>query len=202
LARARCGCYIEGMTQPRILLIVSGGIAAYKALELVRVLKAKDMAVRAVMTESAKEFVTPLSLGVLTEDHVYGDMFDLKEEREIGHIQLSREADLIVIAPATANILAKMAGGIADDLATTILLATDKPVLACPAMNWRMWHHAATQRNIAQLKADGIHILEPGVGAMACNEWGKGRLPEPAQIAPKSSDCWQRLRARAMRTIS
>jgi phosphopantothenoylcysteine decarboxylase/phosphopantothenate--cysteine ligase len=170
------------MTQPRILLIVSGGIAAYKALELVRLLKAKGMAVRAVMTESAKEFVTPLSLGVLTEDHVYGDMFDLKEEREIGHIQLSREADLIVIAPATANLLAKMAGGIADDLATTILLATDKPVLACPAMNWRMWHHAATQRNIARLKADGIHILEPGVGAMACNEWGKGRLPEPAEI--------------------
>jgi phosphopantothenoylcysteine decarboxylase/phosphopantothenate--cysteine ligase len=171
------------VTQPRILLIVSGGIAAYKALELVRLLKAKDMAVRAVMTESAKEFVTPLSLGVLTEDHVYGDMFDLKEEREIGHIQLSREADLIVIAPATANLLAKMAGGIADDLATTILLATDKPVLACPAMNWRMWHHRATQRNVAQLKADGIHILEPGVGAMACNEWGKGRLPEPAEIA-------------------
>ncbi len=171
------------MTHPRILLIVSGGIAAYKSLELVRLMKAKDIAVRAVMTESAKEFVTPLSLGVLTEDHVYGDMFDLKEEREIGHIQLSREADLIVVAPATANLLAKMAGGIADDLATTILLATDKPVLACPAMNVRMWHHKATQRNIAQLKADGIHILEPGVGAMACNEWGKGRLPEPAEIA-------------------
>ena len=170
------------MTQPRILLIVSGGIAAYKSLELVRLLKGKDMAVRAVMTESAKEFVTPLSLGVLTEDHVYGDMFDLKEEREIGHIQLSREADLIVIAPATANILAKMAGGIADDLATTILLATDKPVLACPAMNWRMWHHRATQRNILKLKDDGIHILEPVVGAMACNEWGKGRLPEPTEI--------------------
>src|SRR5512139_300593 len=129
------------MTQARILLIVSGGIAAYKSLELVRLLKGKDMAVRAVMTESAKEFVTPLSLGVLTEDHVYGDMFDLKEEREIGHIQLSRQADLIVIAPATANLLAKMANGIADDLASTILLATDKPVLACPAMNWRMWHH-------------------------------------------------------------
>ncbi|MBO9576053.1 MAG: bifunctional phosphopantothenoylcysteine decarboxylase/phosphopantothenate synthase [Sphingobium sp.] len=170
------------MTQPRILLIVSGGIAAYKALELVRLLKGKDMAVRAVMTESAKEFVTPLSLGVLTEDHVYGDMFDLKEEREIGHIQLSREADLIVVAPATANLLAKMAAGIADDLATTILLATDKPVLVCPAMNVRMWHHKATTRNIGQLKADGIHVLEPGVGAMACNEWGKGRLPEPADI--------------------
>jgi len=171
------------MTQPRILLIVSGGIAAYKSLELIRLLKGRDIAVRAVMTESAKEFVTPLSLGVLTEDHVYDDMFDLKAEREIGHIQLSREADLIVVAPATANILAKMAGGIADDLATTILLATDKPVLACPAMNVRMWHHKATQRNLAQLKEDGVHIFEPGVGAMACNEWGKGRLPEPTEIA-------------------
>ncbi len=170
------------MTQSRILLIVTGGIAAYKTLELVRLLKGKGIAVRAVMTESAKQFVTPLSLGVLTEDHVYGDMFDLKEEREIGHIQLSREADLIVVAPATANVLAKMAGGIADDLATTILLATDKPVLAVPAMNVRMWHHKATQRNLVQLKEDGIHIMEPGVGAMACNEWGKGRLPEPAEI--------------------
>jgi len=170
------------VTQPRILLIVSGGIAAYKALELVRLLKGKDIAVRAVMTESASKFVTPLSLGVLTEDHVYGDMFDLKEEREIGHIQLSRQADLIVVAPATANILARMANGIADDLATTILLATDKPVLAVPAMNVRMWHHKATQRNLAQLREDGIHIMEPGVGAMACNEWGKGRLPEPPEI--------------------
>ena len=170
------------MTQ-RVLLIVSGGIAAYKALELVRLLKGKGLAVRAVMTETAKAFVTPLSLGTLTEDHVYGDMLDLKEEREIGHIQLSREADLIVVAPATANILAKMAGGIADDLATTILLATDKPVLAAPAMNVRMWHHNATQRNLDTLRRDGIHIMEPDVGPMACNEWGKGRLPEPAAIA-------------------
>jgi len=170
------------MTQ-RILLIVSGGIAAYKALELVRLLKRKGIAVRAVLTESAKQFVTPLSLGVLTEDHVYGDMFDLKEEREIGHIQLSREADLIVVAPATANILAKMAGGIADDLATTILLATDKPVLAVPAMNVRMWHHKATQRNLAQLREDGIHLMEPAVGAMACNEWGRGGRPGPAELA-------------------
>jgi len=166
----------------RVLLIVSGGIAAYKALELVRLLRAKDIAVRAVMTEAAKQFVTPLSLGVLTEDHVYGAMFDLKEEREIGHIQLSREADLIVIAPASADILAKMAAGIADDLATTLLLATDKPVLAVPAMNVRMWHHKATQRNLAQLREDGIHVMEPAVGAMACNEWGKGRLPEPTEI--------------------
>jgi phosphopantothenoylcysteine decarboxylase/phosphopantothenate--cysteine ligase len=170
------------MTQ-RVLLIISGGIAAYKSLELVRLLRKRGIAVRAVLTESATQFVTPLSLGVLTEDHVYGDMFDLKEEREIGHIQLSRQADLVVVAPATANILAKMASGIADDLATTLLLATDKPVLAVPAMNVRMWHHPATQRNLTQLRADGIRILEPDDGAMACGEFGKGRLPEPEAIA-------------------
>jgi phosphopantothenoylcysteine decarboxylase / phosphopantothenate---cysteine ligase len=167
---------------PRILLIVSGGIAAYKSLELVRLLRRKAIAVRAVMTESAAAFVTPLSLGVMTEDHVYGDMFDLKEEREIGHIQLSRQADLIVICPATANILAKMAAGIADDLATTILLATDKPVLAVPAMNVRMWTHPATKRNLVQLREDGIAIMQPAEGAMACGEWGEGRLPEPPEI--------------------
>ncbi|MET0248602.1 MAG: bifunctional phosphopantothenoylcysteine decarboxylase/phosphopantothenate--cysteine ligase CoaBC [Sphingobium sp.] len=167
----------------RVLLIVSGGIAAYKSLELVRALRKRGIAVRAVLTESAAKFVTPLSLGVLTEDHVYGDMFDLKEEREIGHIQLSRQADLIVVAPATANILAKMAAGIADDLATTILLATNKPVLAVPAMNVRMWDHKATQRNLAQLRQDGIHIMEPDSGDMACGEWGKGRLPGPEAIA-------------------
>ncbi|NWK95096.1 bifunctional phosphopantothenoylcysteine decarboxylase/phosphopantothenate--cysteine ligase CoaBC [Sphingobium lactosutens] len=167
----------------RVLLIVSGGIAAYKSLELVRLLRKRKIAVRAVLTDSAEKFVTPLSLGVLTEDHVYGDMFDLKEEREIGHIQLSRQADLVVVAPATANILAKMAGGIADNLATTLLLATDKPVLAVPAMNVRMWHHVATQRNLAQLRADGVHVMEPDDGEMACGEFGKGRLPEPEAIA-------------------
>ncbi|MET0239260.1 MAG: bifunctional phosphopantothenoylcysteine decarboxylase/phosphopantothenate synthase [Sphingobium sp.] len=170
------------MTSPRILLIVSGGIAAYKSLELVRLLRRKGVAVRAVLTEAAKEFVTPLSFGVLTEDHVYGDMFDLKEEREIGHIQLSRQADLIVISPASANMLAKMAGGLADDLASTILLATDKPVLAVPAMNVRMWDHPATQRNLAQLRADGITVMDPAEGDMACGEYGKGRLPEPPEI--------------------
>ena len=173
------------METKRILLIVSGGIAAYKSLELVRLLKRQGIAVRAVMTQSATEFVTPLSMGVMTEDQVYGDMFDLKEEREIGHIQLSRQADLIVICPATANILAKMAAGIADDLATTILLATDKPVLAVPAMNVRMWQHAATQRNLAQLRADGVTIMEPDSGAMACGEFGPGRLPEPPAIAER-----------------
>ena len=173
------------MAQPRILLIVSGGIAAYKSLELVRLLKRQGVAVRAVMTASAAEFVTPLSLGVMTEDHVYGAMFDLKEEREIGHIQLSRQADLIVICPATANILAKMAAGIADDLATTILLATDKPVLAVPAMNVRMWNHVATRRNLAQLAADGVTIMPPDEGGMACGEWGPGRLPEPPDVAAR-----------------
>ncbi|HWV13450.1 MAG TPA: bifunctional phosphopantothenoylcysteine decarboxylase/phosphopantothenate--cysteine ligase CoaBC [Sphingobium sp.] len=170
------------MTERRILLIVAGGIAAYKSLELVRLLKKRGLAVRAVLTDSATNFVTPLSLGVLTEDHVYGDMFDLKEEREIGHIQLSRQADLVVVAPATANILAKMANGIADDLATTLLLATDKPVLTVPAMNVRMWHHAATQRNLTRLHADGVHVMEPDSGEMACGEFGKGRLPEPEAI--------------------
>ncbi|WP_373476576.1 bifunctional phosphopantothenoylcysteine decarboxylase/phosphopantothenate synthase [Sphingorhabdus sp.] len=169
----------------RILLIVSGGIAAYKALELVRLLKRQGIAVRAVMTKSATEFVTPLSMGVMTEDQVYGDMFDLKEEREIGHIQLSRQADLVVICPATANLLAKATAGIADDLATTILLATDKPVFAVPAMNVRMWQHPATQRNLAQLRADGMIIMEPDKGAMACGEYGPGRLPEPPAIAER-----------------
>jgi phosphopantothenoylcysteine decarboxylase / phosphopantothenate---cysteine ligase len=173
------------MTEKRILLIVSGGIAAYKSLELVRLIKRQGIAVRAVMTKSAAEFVTPLSLGVMTEDQVYGDMFDLKEEREIGHIQLSRQADLVVICPATANILAKMTAGISDDLATTILLATDKPVLAVPAMNVRMWNHPATQRNLAQLRADGVTVMEPDEGAMACGEFGPGRLPEPPDVAAR-----------------
>ncbi len=173
------------MTQKRILLIVGGGIAAYKSLELVRLLKRQHISVRAVMTKSAHEFVTPLSMGVMTGDHIYGDMFDLNEEREIGHIQLSRQADLVVICPTTANLLAKMAAGIADDLATTILLATDKPVFVVPAMNVRMWNHKATQRNLAQLKADGITIMDPDEGSMACGEYGPGRLPEPPMIAER-----------------
>ena len=173
------------MTQKSILLIVTGGIAAYKSLELVRLLKRQGIAVRAVMTKSAAEFVSPLSMGVMTEDQVYGHMFDLKEEREIGHIQLSRQADLIVICPATANILAKMAAGIADDLATTILLATDKPVLVAPAMNVRMWNHPATQRNLKQLRDDGITIMDPDEGSMACGEFGPGRLPEPPDVAAR-----------------
>ena len=173
------------MDRPRILLIVSGGIAAYKSLELTRILKRHGIDVRAVMTKSATEFVTPLSLSVMTEDHVYSDLFNLKDEAEIGHIQLSRQADLIVICPATANILAKMANGITDDLATTILLATDKPVLAVPAMNVRMWNHKATQRNLAQLREDGIDIMPPDEGSMACGEFGPGRLPEPPDVAAR-----------------
>ena len=173
------------MTTKSILLIVSGGIAAYKSLELVRLLKRQGVSARAVMTKSAAKFVTPLSMGVMTEDHVYGDMFDLKDEREIGHIQLSRQSDLIVICPATANILAKMAAGVSDDLATTILLATDKPVLAVPAMNVRMWNHAATKRNLITLRGDGVAIMEPDEGSMACGEFGPGRLPEPSDIAQR-----------------
>jgi phosphopantothenoylcysteine decarboxylase/phosphopantothenate--cysteine ligase len=175
----------DHMTRPRILLIVTGGIAAYKSLELVRLLKKRGMAVRAVMTRAAHQFVTPLALGALTEDHVYTDLFDLKDEREMGHIQLSRQADLVVVCPASADMLARMAAGMADDLAATLLLATDKPVLAVPAMNVRMWLHPATQRNLATLKADGIRIMEPDEGDMACGEFGPGRLPEPEAIAAR-----------------
>ncbi len=167
----------------RILLIVGGGIAAYKAAELIRLLKKRGHAVRCVMTEGAGHFVTPMTLAALSEDKVYTTLWDLKDEAEMGHIQLSRQADLIVIAPATADLMARMAAGIADDLATTLLLATDTPVLAAPAMNVRMWQHAATRRNVARLRADGITILDPDEGAMACGEYGPGRLPEPEAIA-------------------
>ena len=173
------------LAHARILLIVSGGIAAYKSLELVRLLKKRGMAVRAVMTRAAHQFVTPLTLGALTEDHVYTDLFDLKDEREMGHIQLSRQADLVVVCPASADILARMAAGMADDLATTLLLATDKPVLAVPAMNVRMWLHPATQRNLAVLRGDGVAVMDPDEGEMACGEYGPGRLPEPEAIAAR-----------------
>lgn len=171
------------MDSRRILLILSGGIAAYKALDLIRLLRRDGLAVRAVLTKAAHQFVTPMAVGALTGDHVYTDLFDLKDEREIGHIQLSRQADLVVVCPASADILAKMAAGLADDLATTLLLATDKPVLVAPAMNVRMWSHPATRRNLAQLTEDGVHVLPPDTGAMACGEWGEGRLPDPARIA-------------------
>jgi phosphopantothenoylcysteine decarboxylase/phosphopantothenate--cysteine ligase len=168
----------------RILLIVGGGIAAYKSLELVRALRREGAEVRAVLTESGAQFVTPLSLAALTESPVYTDLFSLKDESEMGHIRLSREADLVVVCPVSANLMAKMAGGSASDLASTVLLATDKPVLAVPAMNVRMWLHAATCRNVAQLRADGVTVLEPDEGPMACGEFGPGRLPEvPAIVA-------------------
>jgi len=167
----------------RILLIIGGGIAAYKSCELIRLLRKRGHHVRCVLTEGGSHFVTPMTLAALSEDKVYTTLWDLKDEAEMGHIQLSREADLIVVAPATADLLARMAGGHADDLATTILLATDKPVLAAPAMNVRMWTHAATRRNVAQLRADGITVIEPDEGPMACGEFGAGRLPEPIEIA-------------------
>ncbi len=166
----------------RILLIVGGGIAAYKACELVRLIRKAGHSVTCVVTAGGQHFVTPMTLAALSENQVYTTLWDLKDEAEMGHIQLSRAADLVVVAPATADLMAKMAAGIADDLATTLLLATDKPVLAAPAMNVRMWQHAATQRNVATLRADGVAVLEPDEGPMACGEFGAGRLPEPDAI--------------------
>jgi phosphopantothenoylcysteine decarboxylase/phosphopantothenate--cysteine ligase len=166
----------------RILLIVGGGIAAYKACELVRLFKKAGHSVTPVLTKGGEHFVTAMSLGALAESRVYTSLWDLKDEVEMGHIQLSRAADLILVCPATADLLAKMAGGIADDLATTLLLATDKPVIVAPAMNVRMWQHAATVRNVEQLRADGITVIEPDEGEMACGEYGPGRLPEPVAI--------------------
>jgi phosphopantothenoylcysteine decarboxylase / phosphopantothenate---cysteine ligase len=166
----------------RILLIVAGGIAAFKSLELIRRLRERGASVRCVITEAGARFVTPLSLQALSEDRVYSDMFSLTDESEMGHIELSREADLLVVAPATANILARMAAGLADDLAATVLLATDKPVLAAPAMNVRMWTHAATVANVETLKKRGVSFVGPNDGAMACNEHGPGRMSEPEEI--------------------
>lgn len=166
----------------RILLIISGGIAAYKCLELIRRLRGQGAAVRCVLTKSATEFVTPLSVAALSGDKVYGDLFSLTDEHEMGHIQLSRDADLLVVAPATANILARMAQGIADDLATTVLLATDKKVIAAPSMNIRMWEHPATVSNLGLLRHRGVEILGPDSGDMACGEFGEGRMVEPTDI--------------------
>jgi phosphopantothenoylcysteine decarboxylase/phosphopantothenate--cysteine ligase len=167
---------------PRILLVVGGGIAAYKACELVRLIRKGGGEVTCVLTKGGQQFVTPMALAALSENQVYTNLFDLKNEAEMGHIQLSREADLVVVCPATADLLAKMAAGIADDLATTLILATDKPVMAVPAMNVRMWEHQATQRNISLLKAAGVTVLHPDKGPMACGEFGYGRLPEPEAI--------------------
>ena len=166
----------------RILLIVGGGIAAYKTCELIRLLRRRGHAVRCVLTEGGSHFVTPMTLAALSEQPVHTSLWDLKDEAEMGHIQLSRQADLVVVAPATADLMARMAAGLAGDLATTLLLATDKPVLVAPAMNVRMWTHPATVRNVARLRADGIAVMDPDEGAMACGEYGPGRLPEPVAI--------------------
>jgi phosphopantothenoylcysteine decarboxylase/phosphopantothenate--cysteine ligase len=168
--------------EKRVLLIVGGGIAAYKALELTRLLRKAGVAVRPILTAAGAQFVTPLSLSALAEDKVYGELFSLTDEAEMGHIELSRSADLLVVAPATADLMAKAANGLAGDLAATTLLATDKPVLMAPAMNVRMWEHPATQRNLAQLAADGVRFVGPDEGAMACGEFGPGRMAEPAAI--------------------
>ena len=167
----------------RVLLLICGGIAAYKSLLLIRLLRKNGIEVRCVMTSSAAQFVTPLSVASLSGDNVYSELFSLTDESEMGHIELSRQADLVVVAPATANMIAKMAHGIADNLASTILMATNKPVLVVPSMNVRMWEHAATQRNIAQLLLDGISLLGPEQGDMACGEFGYGRMVEPESIA-------------------
>ncbi|WP_298844387.1 bifunctional phosphopantothenoylcysteine decarboxylase/phosphopantothenate--cysteine ligase CoaBC [uncultured Roseobacter sp.] len=165
-----------------ILLIVGGGIAAFKSLDLIRRLRERGATVTPVVTEAAEQFVTPLSVSALAGTRVYRDLFDLTDEAEMGHIQLSRVADLVVVAPATANLMARMAGGLADDLATTLLLATDTPVMIAPAMNVRMWEHAATRRNVAQLRADGVSVVGPEEGDMACGEYGPGRMAEPLDI--------------------
>ena len=172
----------------RVLLIITGGISAYKSLELIRELKLNNIRARCILTTAGSQFVTPLSLKTLTEDQVYQDLFSLTDTNEIGHIELSRDANLIVVAPATANIIAKMRTGIADDLATTTLIATDKPVLIAPSMNVRMWEHPATQSNIMKLRQRGIYTIGPESGDMACGEHGVGRMSEPQAIAQKINE--------------
>lgn len=176
----------------KVLLVIGGGIAAYKSCELVRLIRKGGGEVTCVLTEGGSHFVTAMTLAALSENPVHTTLWDLKNEVEMGHIQLSRQADLVVVCPATADLMAKMAAGIADDLATTLLLATDKPVLAVPAMNVRMWQHAATVRNVATLRASGVTVMEPDDGAMACGEYGPGRLPEPEAI-------WDEIRNHATR---
>ena len=170
------------LASKRILLIIGGGIAAYKSLDLIRRLRERGASVTPVLTRAAEEFVTPLSVSALAGEKVYRDLFDLTDEAEMGHIQLSRSADLIVVAPATADLMGKMTGGLANDLASTLLMATDTPVLCAPAMNVRMWDHPATQRNLQQLQADGVRFVGPNEGDMACGEYGPGRMSEPLEI--------------------
>ncbi len=170
------------MSGKSILLIIGGGIAAYKSLELIRELARKGVATRCILTKAGEQFVTPLTVSALTGEKSFGELFDLSDEAEMGHIQLSRSTDLVVVCPATADLMAKAANGLANDLASTTLLATDKPVVMVPAMNVRMWEHPATQRNISQLRQDGVRIMPPDVGEMACGEFGPGRLPEVSAI--------------------
>ena len=166
-----------------VLLVISGGIAAYKSLELIRLLKKAGASCRAILTKGGEQFVTPLSVSALCEEEAYTDLWSLKDETEMGHIRLSREADIIAIAPASADIIAKMASGLADDLATTTLLANlDTPILIAPAMNHAMWNNPATQENVEKLKSRGLHVIGPEEGAMACNETGIGRMSEPEDI--------------------
>jgi len=182
---------VTSLSGKRVLLIISGGIAAYKALELIRLLTARGCAVSAVLTKAGAQFVTPLSIQALTGEPVHSELFSLTEESEMGHIALSRSADLVVVCPASANILARMAAGLADDLATTLLLATDTAVLAAPAMNVRMWDHPATRANLATLRTRGVHLVGPDEGLMACNEFGPGRLAEPPVILQVITDLLQ-----------
>ena len=168
----------------RVVLIIGGGIAAYKSLDLIRRLKERGLAVRCILTRAAREFITPLSASALSAERAFTDLFDPTTEFDVGHIRLAREADLIVVAPATADLLARMAGGHADDLACAVLLATDRPILVAPAMNPRMWEHPATQRNLAQLAGDGVAVVGPNAGEMAeAGEAGIGRMAEPLEIA-------------------
>ncbi len=176
------------LTDKKIVLIISGGIAAYKSLELIRLLKKSNATVRCILTKGGEQFVTPLSVAALSEEPCYNDLWSLKDETEMGHIRLSRESDLIVVAPASADILAKMAHGLANDLATTTLLASDVPIMVSPAMNPQMWNNAATQHNINTLKERGIHIIEPAEGEMACGETGTGRMPEANELFTSITD--------------
>ena len=171
------------MSDKRILLIIGGGIAAYKSLLLIRELQRRGIGTRCILTRAGAEFVTPLSVSALSGERVFSELFNLTDEAEMGHIELSRSAELVVVAPATADLMAKAAQGLANDLASTTLLATDKPVLMAPAMNVRMWQHKATQRNLARLRDDGVHFVGPDEGEMACGEFGPGRMAEPVAIA-------------------
>ena len=186
---------MAGMSLKRVLLIVGGGISAYKTPELVRALEKRGIGCRAILTQAGSQFVTPLTLASLTKDDVHQELFNLTHEAKMGHIELSRSADLVLVAPATADLIGKVANGLANDLASTALLATDKPVLMAPAMNVRMWEHPAVQRNLATLREDGVHFIGPDSGAMACGEYGLGRMAEPDAIAAAVEAYWQKASA-------